>query len=826
MAKSTVKSSRSAVKVKRSAQDISLNVFLMLLGAWAVVWVALLSLPNFLIMIPGLKSSPLYPGFVIPTLLAGFAALVYMWKQVPETDLSRNDISPWLARFLFWFFIVLGGYLRLFDIFHVGSSVWADHYVHTSDIRSLVDFQWRPLLFPQGQREPLFPYFTAMLWHFWPTMTGLGIMQISNALIDLSALWVFYLLGKEVGGRRMGLLLMGIGTISKLMIETTKDQVGADTCVVGGVVALLFTFRFLKKTDMKHAIEWGIALGFGAYTYVPMRPWMPAILGLVWLWILSDKKEKHFEPYRLILGPGVLLSWAFLFIYKNGFIDSDHVWVRVLAHPVVGAVCILIAIYGYYEGYRVEHKKGFSKLYKWAVAAAVIRLILLPLYQSPDYANHVAAISVISSLFYSSANQSLNSLLMNLRDLLPLFFGPRGFPMCFPSSGDSMYCFFETSLAVLGLSYFIARPSLEKIYVIILFFVGWVPGVLSNAPYPLRYLTSDVTLFLAGAWGLNRLWVAAFQVKDTKKVNALVAVIVLACGVWQLSVNFNLYQKWMALPGPNPLLDNLVQEELPTHRVYLVYYYNDSFWTICQDLLCDQRQVYRALQDETNEIDLPEGEKGKDLAVFVYAKDAKMQQVMEKEFPGIPWKKTKIYFSNPQGEDFAYCMEIPFEKIPRDPKAFFHVRYVAPTTWLRRYYGSFGLARGFIRYEDRVTRWNEPVMFKENDVTNGSQRITGDIQIPADGNYVFTLSTSNVYQFYLDGKKIFDVQRYDRHPGGRATVHLSAGPHQVEVTNACTVNQGIAPIMIQGPGMSQAVSLEDFVLNTVPVETTSVSAKK
>ena len=318
MAKKNSKSpSRSSLKSEKLSGGLPVGTLLLLLISWGITCLILLSLPNFNIMVPGIKLPLLLQIHLTLFLVISFFAMVYFWRKIPSVPENQNDISPWVARAFFWFFILLAAYLRLFDIYRTGSSVWDDHYIHTSDIRAVIDFQWRPFLFPSGQREPLFPYFTALLWLFSPATPGLGIMQISNTLIDLTALWLFYLLGKEIVGRRLGLIFMGIGSISKIMIETTKDQVGVDTCVVGGAVALLFTLRFLKKTDMKHAIEWGVALGFGAYTYVPMRPWMPVLLGLVWLWIFSDKKEKHFEFYRIILGPGLLLVWAFLFVYKR-----------------------------------------------------------------------------------------------------------------------------------------------------------------------------------------------------------------------------------------------------------------------------------------------------------------------------------------------------------------------------------------------------------------------------------------------------------------------------------------------------------------------------
>ncbi len=809
MAKAKAKSSgRTSLKKQKTIGGMPVSALWLLLAAWGVTWLALFSLPNYGIMAPWLKL-PLHP-YIVPLLYLSFGAMVYFWRQVPQAAESENDFSPWVARALFWFFILLAAYLRLFDTYRVGSSVWDDHYIHTSDIRSVVDFQWRPFLFPSGQREPLFPYFTAFLWLFSPATPGLGIMQISNTLIDLAALWLFYLLGKEIASRRTGILLMGIGAISKIMIETTKDQVGVDTCVVGGAAALLFTLRFMKKTDFKHAVEWGLALGFGAFTYVPMRPWMPVLLGLVWLWIFTDKKEKHFELYRIILGPGLLLFWAFLFVYKNGFMSGGTL-VNFIKSPLTCFVCAVILGFGYVQGFLIERRQGFTKLFKWAVAAMVIGLVLLPLYLEPNYAAHVSGISIFSPSFSPDHNATMISFWNNLFSVIPLFFGPTGFMMCFPAGGDSMYGFFEAALGLLGLAYFVARPSLEKLFIFILFWVGWIPGVLSNAPYPLRYLTCDVTIFLTGAWGLNRLWQAVLQVKNTKWLNALLAAIVLACGIWQLTINLNLYEKWMADRGPNPLVDDVIKEEMVHHRVYLVYY-NDNFWTIVQDLLNDGREVYRA--EDTNPIDLLPGQTGKDLAILVYAQDLESQKKLEKEFPGLAWKKTKIFYTEPQGKDYIYCLEVPFDRLKSNDKEFFHVRYASPGTWLRRYYSQYGMGRGLIRYEDRAFHWNDPVQAKDVLDMNRSIRVVGDWNVKTEGEYTFSLHTENVYWLILDGKRIIDITRYDLTHTQAAKVYLKPGIHHVEIVNATTQFVGVFPVMVKAPGTAQEVPLDELALST------------
>ena len=56
---------------------------------------------------------------------------------------------------------------------------------------------------------------------------------------------------------------------------------------------MVFFFRLIQKPVLRRFIYLGLALGFGAYTYVPARVWTPYLIGSVWLWVLYKTRRNQ-----------------------------------------------------------------------------------------------------------------------------------------------------------------------------------------------------------------------------------------------------------------------------------------------------------------------------------------------------------------------------------------------------------------------------------------------------------------------------------------------------------------------------------------------------
>jgi len=85
----------------------------------------------------------------------------------------------------------------------------------------------------------------------------------------------------------------------------------------------------------------------------------------------------------------------------------------------------------------------------------------------------------------------------------------------------------------------------------------------------------------------------------------------------------------------------VVEEQWPAHRVYLRPL-RPVFYTASQDILCDNKDVYRL--NDSNVIEMAPGEKGKDVTLLVSGKDVDIQKKLEQAFPGLSWFERRIYW--------------------------------------------------------------------------------------------------------------------------------------------------------------------------------------
>jgi hypothetical protein len=814
---------KNAVKIKGSfvfANKISVgwNKLLYLSLAWMAVIAGLLAVPNYNILlqpgnlftrneIPHLPTSNLFTHLPSAWLIwAGFIALVILWGFVPDTKDDAWDISPWTSRFFFWMFMVAGVYLRLENPRWPVGNFWDDHYYVISDIRNIIDFHQDFVLFPFGWREPFYPNFSALVWILMPWLTGSMAVLMSSTIIDMVAVWLFYLIGKELGGRRMGIILMGLGAICKTMIMMTRFVYGTDTCVLGGALAILFFLRVLKKPDVLHFVEWGLALGFGGYTYVPFRPWMPVMLGVVWLWVFSDKKERQLNGARFLMGPLLLMVWALVFLYKNSLLPDQNFF-QIFVNPVVLNCLFLGIIWGYVKSFLDERKKGFTKLFGWATGAILTGIVMSPLLLHPNYSAHVSDISIFSPKF-TAPGQGFAKLWENIGFTFGLFFGQVNHVSRLPALGDSLYEFLIPVCGLLGLSYFVAKPRWIPAYIVVLFLISLVPGVLSNGPHSFRYASCDLPLLLIGAWGLNRLWIVVRQVSQDRFIQMTFAVLLLAGWAWELGQNHKLIWEWLHQQADTSLIWDQTEKELPNHRVYLVEHGNPVFYTPGQNILTDGEEVYR--MEDQNAIDLTPADTPKDLCVMVYGGDVVNQKKIEAEFPNIHWNSRRIILQGDTDTPFMFYAEVPFDQIPVKDKGLFFVQHVSPWSWMRRCYGHYGLGRGLILYEDRVAHWNEQPAPGDKMDAGHSMRVSGDWSVKVAGDYLLKMTTANTTWFFLDGRKIFNVPPDNIVVSAVKKVSLTPGVHHVELVTSFNWEHQVPKVTVIPPNLAAETPLDDY----------------
>ncbi|HXL73958.1 MAG TPA: hypothetical protein VN963_10080, partial [bacterium] len=138
-----------------------------------------------------------------------------------------------------------------------------------------------------------------------------------------------------------------------------------------------------------------------------------------------------------------------------------------------------------------------------------------------------------------------------------------------------------------------------------------------------------------------------------------------------------------------------------------------------------------------------------------------------------------------------------------------------PGTWLRRCYGRYGMGRGLILYEDRVSLWNDNLPPHDKIDWNNTMRISGDWNVKTSGDYLFKVPTANVTWFYVDGKKIINVPTGNNMFYGSEKINLNKGIHHVEMITNFSWEHQVPKVLVMPPNSSTEIPFDTYAASSV-----------
>ena len=777
--------------------------------SWVLVLLALFTLPNAKFLLPFWRSFP-SPVFYC-LLIAGFAGMVYFFRRIPENG-PLEDVPARVARPLFFALLILGAALRLHEINRISGCIDNDHWMCAHEGLDILEYGDRPVLLTYGLREPFFAYLSAVVWAVVPQATANVALTLTSVLVDLFILWSFYLLGKEFGGRRGGLILMAMGAISKTLIQISKINFGFHTDVLACALTLVFLFRLLKNPKLCHFIQWGLAMSLGSWIYVAFRLWTPAVIGFLWLWILWRPETRPKNRSTWALAWGVMAGWVFAFAYVNQFILS-HAWapVRFFAQgPGLWALVLILAGLYLWAGYETG---GKDWTWKWATGALLTALLLSPLWAQPVYSDHANETVIFNPRYGLTTAEAWKYLFATFWNGFKMMFSydeTNPFWNIPPMHEDSYMDFFIPAFGVAALAAFLARPRLIQGSVLGLFFIGYTSFFVTHGAHSNRLMAALLPMFLIAAWGAWRLW-QVFRLSPLKKGGAWGTALLAFFAVWMLFCNVRILKRWMDMRWPDTLVQDVITDQIPQDRVYLVPsqgYFGETAW----DLVGEGRDVHSFLP--SNPIDLVEGEKPKDVAVVIAGWNKDFKDQLSKAYPGGTWYEKAIDYPSVA----LKWIVIPSAQITQNPADLFYVRVKPSSFWWRRFYSDMGLGRGMLRYEDRTAHWNDDdsLSFMGGDNT---ARVSGSWTAPRAGNYTFTLQTANTCQLWIDGRKVLEVKRATGLSPKSVRLNLNAGVHEAQIVTAFNQVHQIPPVEVRSEAEGWTKPLDELASNGTTAQT-------
>ena len=249
--------------------------------------------------------------------------LVSIWSRI-KTFLRRNDWQLNITRSTLLVLAVIGivVFFRLVHLGSVPSEPFSDHAEKILDVYDVSQGQTH-IFFPRNTgREAIQMYLTLVVsWIFGTGLTFLTL-KIGTVIVGLVTLPYMYLLGKELGGKRLGLLAVFFAGIAYW--PNVISRVGLRFPLYPLFVAptLYYLIRGLRTRNRNDFILSGLFLGFGLHGYSPFRIVPIVVVIAIGLYILHAQSRGSRKQALAWLGVVALVSFIVFLPLARYWVDN------------------------------------------------------------------------------------------------------------------------------------------------------------------------------------------------------------------------------------------------------------------------------------------------------------------------------------------------------------------------------------------------------------------------------------------------------------------------------------------------------------------------
>ncbi len=215
-------------------------------------------------------------------------------------------------------------FFRLYNLGGVPSEPTSDHAEKILDLYDITQGQTHIFFVRNSGREGFQMYWSILMsWIFKTGLTFLTL-KIGTVLLGLASLPFMYLLGKELGGRRIGLLAVFFTGIAYWPNVISRAGLRFPLAPLFTAIVLYYLLRGLRRQNRNDFILAGLALGLGLHGYSSFRI-MPVVVvvifGLYWLHTRSKDTLRKAVMWLLIIVSTSLVVFLPLFRY---FVDNPE----------------------------------------------------------------------------------------------------------------------------------------------------------------------------------------------------------------------------------------------------------------------------------------------------------------------------------------------------------------------------------------------------------------------------------------------------------------------------------------------------------------------
>ncbi len=239
-------------------------------------------------------------GFVLAAFWQTQRSLKTVWKEWRERLAAKEwqpNVSRWVLLLLFAFAVV--AFFRFSQLNVLPPEMTSDHAEKLLDVNDILHGKYSIFFERNTGREPLQFYLTAAIAKFFGTGITFLSLKLGTTILAFISLIYIYLLGKEFGGRWVGLIaliLVGIAFWPNLLARIGLRFSLYPTFAAPTLYYLILGFRRGKLNDYLLS---GVFMGIGLNGYTAFRI-MPIVAGAALLIFLLHKPAVDLRRRSLI----------------------------------------------------------------------------------------------------------------------------------------------------------------------------------------------------------------------------------------------------------------------------------------------------------------------------------------------------------------------------------------------------------------------------------------------------------------------------------------------------------------------------------------------
>ncbi|HEV8611474.1 MAG TPA: hypothetical protein VGS98_15575 [Thermoanaerobaculia bacterium] len=189
----------------------------------------------------------------------------------------------------------------------------SDHAETLLDLTDLLHGE-RPIFFVRNTgREPWKFYWLFALVKVFGLSPDFFTTKVGTVTTALFAIPAMFLLGRELGGDRLGLFAAALLAWSKWPLAMARLGIRVSYAVLPTAMVLWALLRYLRRGDRGSALWAGLWIGIGLYGYIPFRI-VPLLVPVVAAFAMVDPRWKGRRRRLLLDGPLIGATAALVFL--------------------------------------------------------------------------------------------------------------------------------------------------------------------------------------------------------------------------------------------------------------------------------------------------------------------------------------------------------------------------------------------------------------------------------------------------------------------------------------------------------------------------------